>query len=587
MSGGASFGWRGAVVALCFVLAGIALLGRALWLQVLDHEFLEGQGVSRQQRVVADPAYRGTITDRNGEALAVSTPVDSLWCIPREVLAVPARIPALARALAVDPAALRRTLSERKDREFTYLRRQVSPQEAQRVLALGIPGVHSQRESKRYYPAGEVTAHVLGSTNVDDHGAEGLELSYDDLLRGEPGAKRVVKDLYGNVMAELGQLKAPRHGRDLALSIDLRIQYMAYRELKRAVYENEAVGGSIVVLDATTGEVLAMASQPSWNPNSRAPAPPAVRRNRAATDAFEPGSAFKPFPIAVALESGDWRPRTLIDTKGGLLKVGSTTLRDEKDFGLIDVTTVLTKSVNTGSAQIALSLDRAQLWETLARFGFGSRTGSGFPGEQSGNLPHYQRWRSINAATISYGYGLSVTALQLAQAFAVVAADGVRHDLSLVPAHGVVQGERVLSARTAREMRTMLETVVAIDGTATRAALKGYRVAGKTGTARLVSASGGYDAERHRAIFAGMAPASDPRLVTVILIEEPSKGRYHGGDVAAPVFAGVMQGALRLMDVAPDDLRADEGAVDQRLVGLPPAARATRAAQVKPLRAQP
>jgi cell division protein FtsI (penicillin-binding protein 3) len=581
MSTGPAFGWRGGLVAACFVLAGTALLGRALWLQVLDHEFLEGQGASRQQRVVVDPAFRGTITDRNGEALAVSTPVDSLWCIPRQVLAEPRRLAALARVLAIDPATLTRTLTERKDREFTYLRRHVSPQEAQRVLALGVPGVHSQRESRRYYPAGEVTAHVLGSTDVDDLGAEGLELSYDELLRGAPGAKRVVKDLYGNVMAELGQLKAPRHGRDLALSIDLRIQYMAYRELKRAVYENEAVGGSIVVLDATTGEVLAMASQPSWNPNSRAPAAPAVRRNRAATDAFEPGSAFKPFPIAVALETGEWRPRTLIDTKGGMLKVGTTTLRDEKDFGLIDVTTVLTKSVNTGSAQIALSLDRAQLWETLARFGFGSRTGSGFPGEQSGNLPHYQRWRSINTATMSYGYGLSVTTLQLAQAFAVVAADGVRHDLSLVPAHGVVQGERVVSVRTAREMRTMLETVVSTEGTASRAALRGYRVAGKTGTARKIAAGGGYDPDRHRAIFAGMAPATDPRLVTVVVIEEPSKGRYHGGDIAAPVFSDVMQGALRLMDVAPDDLRASGELGDPLLVGGTPAAHASRAAQVK------
>jgi cell division protein FtsI (penicillin-binding protein 3) len=577
MSAGPTFGWRGGLVAACFALAGAALLGRALQLQVLDHEFLEGQGASRQQRVVVDPAFRGSITDRNGEALAVSTPVDSLWCIPREVLAAPQRIAPLARTLGVDPAALRRTLAERSDRGFHYLKRHVSPQEARRVLALGVPGVHAQPESRRYYPAGEVTAHVLGDTNVDDLGAEGLELAYDELLRGEPGTKRVVKDLYGNVMAELGQLKAPRHGRDLELALDLRIQYMAYRELKRAVYENEAIGGSIVVLDATTGEVLAMASQPSWNPNSRAPAPPAVRRNRAAVDAYEPGSAFKPFPIAVALESGEWRPRTLIDTKGGVLKVGATTLKDEKDFGLIDVTTVLTKSVNTGSAQIALSLDRAVLWETLARFGFGSRTGSGFPGEQSGNLPHYQRWRSINLATMSYGYGLSVTTLQLAQAFAVVAADGVRHDLSLVPTHGVVQGERVLAPRTARELRTMMETVVSLDGTASRAALKGYRVSGKTGTARKVAAGGGYDPDRHRAIFAGMAPATDPRLVAVVVIEEPSKGRYHGGEIAAPVFADVMQGALRLMDVAPDALDpADEGVLT---------AHATRAAPVKPVAA--
>ena len=565
MSARPTFGWRGGLVAACFVIAAGVLLGRALWLQVLDHDFLVGQGTSRTNRVVPDPAHRGIITDRSGEAIAVSTPVDSLWCVPREVLAEPRRIGPLARALGIEPGALRAALEARATRDFFYLKRDVAPDRSKRVLALAVPGVHVQAEERRYYPAGEVTAHALGITNLDDRGQEGIELAYDDLLRGEPGAKRVVKDLYGNTIAELGQVLAPRHGRDLELALDLRIQYLAYRELKRAVYENEAVGGSIVVLDATTGEVLAIASQPSWNPNARDAPAPAAMRNRAATDAFEPGSAFKPFPIAVALESGDWQPRTLIDTRGGMLKVGSVTLHDEKDFGLIDVTTVLTKSVNTAAAQIALSLDKAVLWETLARFGFGSDTLSGFPGEQAGNLPHYQRWRSINTATISYGYGLTVTTLQLAQAYAVIAADGVRHDLSLVPTHGVVKGERVLSVRAARELRTMMETVVSAEGTASKAALKGYRVSGKTGTARKAVA-GGYDPERHRALFAGMAPASNPRLVTVVVIEEPGKSIYHGGDVAAPVFARVMQGALRLMDVAPDALDpADDGVLTTHL----------------------
>ena len=555
----ARFGWRGWLVAAVFAAAGVALVGRALWLQVIDKEFLLGQGNARHIRVVAVPAHRGTITDRNGEVLAVSTPVESISCNPRELLAQPTRLAALARALELQPGALRRHLTEKAGREFVYLKRHLSPEQAAKVLALKVPGVYSQREYRRYYPAGEVAAQALGLANIDDVGQEGIELAFDEVLRGEPGAERVVKDRLGNTIAELESVRAPRHGRDLRLALDLRIQFLAYRELKRVVYENEAVGGSIVVLDTQTGEILAMASQPAWNPNSRATAPQGAVRNRVATDLFEPGSAFKPFPIAVALESGSYRPRTLIDTHGGVLKVGSLTLRDEKDFGLIDVTTVLTKSVNTGSAQIALSLDRGMLWQSLTRFGFGSETGSGFPGEQGGNLPHYQRWRSVHTATLSYGYGLNVTLLQLAQAYAVLAADGVRRTPAMLPSNGVVQGERVLSVRTAIEMRAMLETVVSAEGTAVRASVKGYRVSGKTGTARKAVA-GGYDPDRHLALFAGMAPATAPRLVAVVMVDEPSLGRYHGGEVAAPAFARVMEGALRLMDVAPDALDVAEAA---------------------------
>jgi cell division protein FtsI (penicillin-binding protein 3) len=555
----ARFGWRGWLVAFAFAAAGTALVGRALWLQVIDKDFLLGQGDARHLRVVPVPAHRGTITDRNGEVLAVSTPVESISCNPREVLAQPQRIAALARVLGLQPAALRAHLSERAAREFVYLKRQLSPEQAAKVMALKVAGVYSQREYRRYYPAGEVTAQALGVANIDDIGQEGVELAFDEVLRGEPGAERVVKDRLGHTIAEVERLRAPRHGRDLRLALDLRIQFLAYRELKRVVFENEAIGGSIVVLDTQTGEILAMASQPAWNPNARASAPSGALRNRVATDLFEPGSAFKPFPIAVALETGGYRPRTLIDTHGGVLKVGSMTLRDEKDFGLIDVTTVLTKSVNTGSAQIALSLDRGTLWQALTRFGFGSETGSGFPGEQSGNLPHYQRWRSVHTATMSYGYGLNVTLLQLAQAYAVLAADGVRRVPALLPSNGVVQGERVLSVRTATELRSMLETVVSTEGTASRAAVRGYRVSGKTGTARKAVA-GGYDAERHLALFAGMAPATVPRLVAVVMVDEPSLGKYHGGDVAAPAFARVMEGALRLMDVAPDALDLAEAA---------------------------
>ena len=551
------FGWRGWLVALVFVAAGVALTGRALWLQVIDKDFLLGQGDARHLRVVPVPAHRGTITDRNGEVLAVSTPVESISANPQELLAQPTRLGALARALGMQPGALRKHLDDKAGREFVYLKRHLSPEQADKVMALKVPGVYSQREYRRYYPAGEVTAQALGLANIDDIGQEGVELAFDEVLRGEPGAERVVKDRLGRTIAEVERLRAPRHGRDLRLALDLRIQFLAYRELKRVVFENEAIGGSIVVLDTQSGEILAMASQPAWNPNGRGTAPRGAVRNRVATDLFEPGSAFKPFPIAVALESGSYRPRTLIDTHGGVLKVGSLTLKDEKDFGLIDVTTVLTKSVNTGSAQIALSLDRGLLWQSLTRFGFGSETGSGFPGEQAGNLPHYQRWRSVHTATLSYGYGLNVTLLQLAQAYAVIAADGVRRTPALLPNNGVVQGERVLSVRTATELRSMMETVVSTEGTALRASVKGYRVSGKTGTARKAIA-GGYDAERHHALFAGMAPATAPRLVAVVMVDEPSLGKYHGGDVAAPAFARVMEGALRLMDVPPDALDAPD-----------------------------
>ncbi|HWP94823.1 MAG TPA: penicillin-binding transpeptidase domain-containing protein [Gammaproteobacteria bacterium] len=542
---------RSALLLVAFLLAAFALAGRAVQLQVIDKGFLLDQGAARHVRTIQVPAHRGMITDRFGEPLAVSTPVDSIWVNPKELLAAPTRIPALSRAVGLPPATVLRHVRERADREFVYLKRHMSPDDARQVLALGIPGVYSQREYRRYYPAGEVTAHVLGFTNIDDAGQEGLELAFDASLRGMPGVKRVIKDRLGRSVEDIENIRSPRPGEDLRTSLDLRLQYLAYRELKAAVLENGARGGSIVVLDARTGEILAMANQPSFNPNDRGRAAPDALRNRAATDVFEPGSSFKPFPIAAALESGGYRPRTLIDTSPGFFKVGSTDIRDERNFGLIDVTTVLTKSVNTGASKIALALERETLWATLAGFGFGSQTGSGFPGEQGGALPHYQRWRTINVATMAYGYGVSVTTLQLAQAYAVFAADGVRRRLSLVPVGGDVPGERVISVKTAREMRAMLETVVSDAGTAGRAAVRGYRVSGKTGTARK-AVPGGYAPDRHVAVFAGMAPATRPRVVIVVMLDEPKAGRYHGGEVAAPVFAKVMGGALRLMDVPPD-----------------------------------
>lgn len=546
---------RSRLLTLAFVLLGGVLSWRALDLQVLRSEFLLEQGQARFLRVVEMPAHRGMITDRNGEPLAVSTPVDSLWMNPQELAQAPDYIVELARALGIPPSTLLADIQIKtaEGREFIYLRRHMNPADAERVMALKVPGVYTQREYRRYYPAGEVTAHVLGFTNIDDAGLEGVELAYNEWLRGEPGAKRVLKDRLGRYVENVESLRPPRPGQTLVTSLDLRLQYLAYRELKAAVQQHGAQSGSIVVLDVHTGEVLAMASQPSFNPNNRTDLQPGVSRNRALTDVFEPGSSFKPFPIAAALETGRYSAHTQVNTSPGFLKVGNFAVQDSRNYGVIDVTTVLTKSVNSGASRIALTLDAQQIWSTLVQFGFGSVTGSSFPGERTGLLRHYTRWREIGQATLAYGYGVSVTPLQLAHAYGVIAADGLRRPVSLVKLDEAPPAERVISVRSARELRYMLETVVSREGTATAANVRGYRVAGKTGTARK-AAEGGYAQDKHVAVFAGMAPASDPRLVTVVVINEPSGKVYHGGQVAAPVFSSVTAGALRLLNIPPDDL---------------------------------
>ncbi|MDX1443167.1 MAG: penicillin-binding transpeptidase domain-containing protein [Gammaproteobacteria bacterium] len=546
-----AWGWRSSLVTVVFLASAAVMLVRAVDLQVLRNDFLQDQGQARHLRVVEMPAHRGMVTDRNGEPLAVSTPVSAVWVNPQALEVTPDQFVELANILDEDPVELRDMIGARLDREFVYLQRQVPPDLAGRVEALGIPGVHLQREYKRFYPAGEVTAHLLGFTDIDDRGQEGLELAFDEWLRGEAGAKRVLRDRIGRTIQQVAQLKPARPGQQLATSIDLRLQYIAYRELKAAIQANDAVSGSIVVLDVETGEVLALANQPSYNPNNRSAANASAFRNRAVTDQFEPGSSFKPFPVAAALESGQFTPRTRVDTAPGFLKVSGYSISDTRNYGEIDVTTVLKKSVNVGASKIALALEPGQLWSSLARFGFGSVTGSGFPGEAAGLLPHWQRWREVTQATLAYGYGLSVTPLQLAQAYAVIAADGARLPVSFVKIDEPGFREQVVSPETARDMRRMLETVVSPDGTGTRAAVSGYRVAGKTGTARK-AVSGGYAEDRHYAVFAGMAPASDPRLVTVVVINEPRAGDYYGGEIAAPVFANVMAGGLRLLNVVPD-----------------------------------
>ena len=547
--------WRHWLVLAMLGAGGCALLARAVYLQVIDQEFLEKQGDARILRTAKLSANRGMILDRNGEALAVSTPVDTVWADPRKLAEAPQEFPRLAKALGRDTQWLARRVTSSLDREFVYLVRHMRPQDAAKVKALGIPGVDTLREYRRYYPAGEVTGHLLGFTNVDDVGQEGLELAFDQWLGGEPGAKRVMRDSLGRTIEDIEQLKAPRPGQNLHTSIDLRVQYLAYRELKAAVQANHARSGSVVVLDVATGEVLAMVNQPSFNPNDREQYAASRYRNRATNDFFEPGSSIKPFVAAAGMETGRFHADTLIDTGPGMMRVGIKTVKDKHNLGTIDVTTVLAKSSNVGIVKIALTLKPVEMWSAFDRFGFGRVTGSGFPGESAGILTGHEHWRSIGQATMAYGYGLSVTPLQLAQAYAVLGSGGIRRPLSLRKLDAPPQGERVFDENVARELVRMMESVVSDAGTARRAAVMGYRVAGKTGTAWKASETGGYSTNKYMAVFGGVVPASNPRLAAVVIIDEPTSGAYYGGEVAAPVFSSVMSGALRLLAVPPDGLQ--------------------------------
>ena len=537
-------------------LGGASLVARAVYLQVIDQAFLEKQGDARMLRKAQLSANRGMILDRNGEALAVSTPVDTVWADPRKLAEAPQDFPKLAKALDRDPQWLARRVTGSLDREFVYLVRHMRPQDAARVKALDIPGVDTLREYRRYYPAGEVTGHLLGFTNVDDVGQEGLELAYDQWLGGVPGQKIVMRDSLGHAIEDIERISAPRPGQDLYTSIDLRVQYLAYRELKAAVQANKARAGTIVVLDIATGEVLAMVNQPTFNPNDREQYAASRYRNRATNDFLEPGSSMKPFIVAAAMETGRYHADTLIDTSPGMMRVGIKTVKDHSNLGTIDVTTVLAKSSNVGAAKIALSLKPGEMWGTLDALGFGRVTGSGFPGESTGILTGYEHWRPIGQATMSYGYGLSVTPLQLAQAYAILGAGGVRRPVSLRRVEVPPAGERVLPEPVATELVRILESVVSSEGTARRAAVMGYRVSGKTGTAWKASQAGGYSTNKYLAIFGGVVPASNPRLAAVVIVDEPSAGSYYGGEVAAPVFASVMSGALRLLAIPPDDLQS-------------------------------
>jgi cell division protein FtsI (penicillin-binding protein 3) len=530
-----------------------ALAARAVQLQVLDQEFLAQEGDKRYLREARMPAHRGAILDRFGEPLAVSSPVDTVWVNPQVLAQAPDEITRLAKALKRDPQWLAQRVTSNLDRQFLYVARHMDPADALRVRALGIPGVELMREYKRYYPNGEVTGHVLGFTNLDEAGQEGLELAYDQSLAGIDGLKRVIKDAQGRIVENVESIRAPRPGEDLETSIDLRIQYLAYRELKAAVRRHQALAGSVIVLDVHTGEVLAMVNQPSFNPNDRSQYDVARYRNRAVTDIIEPGSSIKPFVMAAALRTGRFRPDTVIDTSPGTVQVGIKTIADKHNLGAVDLSTILAKSSNVGMAKIALSLEPRQLHDTLTGLGFGQVTASGFPGESAGLLSAAAHWRPLGIATLAYGYGLSVTPLQLAQAYAAIGSYGVRRPVTFRRVDGPVPGERVMEQQVSRDTIGLLERVIAPDGTGAKAAVPGYRVAGKTGTA-WKAVGGGYSQHRYTAVFAGLVPATRPRLAAVVLIDEPSGSLYYGGDVAAPVFAAIMSGALRLLGVAPDDL---------------------------------
>ena len=547
--------WRGTLLLIGFALSAAALEGRILYLQLVDKDFLEEQANVRHIRTREIPAHRGALTDRYGEPLAVSTPVDTIYANPKELKSSLDRLGELAVALEQDDEWLARRITANLDRDFVFLERRVAPAKAQKVLALGLPGIGTVREYKRYYPAGEVTGHIVGFTDVDDRGQEGLEAEFDHRLKGEPGSKRVMQDRRGEVFGDVELLRPARPGRDLRTSVDLRLQYLAYRELKAVIADSGARWGSVVVLDPRTGEVLAMVNQPSQNPNAdRSLYRPENYRNRAVTDLFEPGSSFKPLVIAAALETGAFGPRTPIDAAGGI-PLPNGIIKDPQDLGRITLTTVLAKSSNVGAARVALTLEPKAISDTLTRFGIGRLTDSAFPGESPGSLADPKHWRTAGQVTLSYGYGVAVTTLQLARAYAAIAADGVLRPVSLLALDAAPAGERVISADTAADLKLMLEAVVSPEGTGYRAAVRNFHIAGKTGTTRKAGV-GGYDDDRHGAIFAGFAPATDPRLVVVVMIDEPRGEDYHGGDIAAPVFANIVSGALRVLAVPPDALPA-------------------------------
>ncbi|MBW7901676.1 MAG: penicillin-binding protein 2 [Rhodocyclaceae bacterium] len=541
--------WRSRLVGLCLLAAFGALVGRAFYLQIVNNDFLQEKGESRYRRDLEISASRGKVTDRNGDALAISTPMKSIWAIPSDARLNGEQSQLLAKALDLEPKELTRKLAS--DKGFVYLQRQVAPDVAERIAAMKLPGVYQNDEYRRYYPTGEMTAHIVGFTGIDDKGLEGVELAFEKSLVGHAGSRSVIRDRRGRIVEDVGSIRPPQDGRDLRLALDSKIQYLAYSHLKQAVAGHKAKAGGAVVVDAKSGEILALANWPTYNPNNRQHLSGAQLRNRAVTDTFEPGSTLKPFTAALALESNKFRFDSVIDTDPGRLTIGSATISDAHRHGRLTVAQVIQKSSNVGTAKIAANFAPREMWEMFDAIGFGQVPRLGFPGEVTGRLRAWKTWRPIEQATMSYGHGISVSLMQLARAYTVFARDGELLPLSLTRVDdGPVTGVPVFSPQTAREVRAMLEMAAGPGGTAPKAQVPGYRVAGKTGTAHKIE--GGAYADKYVSSFVGFAPASDPRIIVAVMIDEPSAGRHYGGDVAAPVFAAITGGVLRTLGIPPD-----------------------------------
>ncbi|HHJ35992.1 MAG TPA: penicillin-binding protein 2 [Gammaproteobacteria bacterium] len=567
--------WRRLSAGVVFALLVAVLIGKTLDMQILHSEFFEAQGDARQLRTVSISAHRGDIVDRNGEPFAISAPVNSVWLNPEVVRDHLDDLDKVAKLLAIDSISLKEKIKRNKHREFLYLKRHASPELAEEVMALKVPGVALLNEYRRYYPSGEVAAHVVGFSDIDDNGQEGIELAFNEWLKGIPGKKRIIRDRLGRAIDDVERIKSASPGKPIRLSIDKRLQYITYRTLKAAVLKHNAVAGSAVVLDVRTGEVLAMANQPSFNVNDRRQLQPQATRNRAVTDVYEPGSTMKPITVAAALESGRWKPYYKVETAPGYMMVKGNTIRDHKNYGDLDVGGVLEKSSNVGISKIALAMDAEQQWSMYQKLGFGMVTGSGFPGEASGQLSLNALNNDFERASMAFGYGISVTSLQLAHAYSAIAADGILRPVSFLydedkETGKPVEGVRVMSAETAQAVRKMMQRVISDKGTGKRADVANYTVAGKTGTVHKFI-TGGYAKDRYLSIFAGMVPADKPELVMVVMVDEPRNGEHFGGLVAAPVFSQVMSGAMRLMDVAPDKISKERlmnaGAIPKTVSG--------------------
>ncbi|MEN5303744.1 MULTISPECIES: penicillin-binding protein 2 [unclassified Pseudomonas] len=554
---GALYPWRFRVVIGLLALMVGAICWRIIDLQVVDRDFLKGQGDARSLRHIPIPAHRGLITDRNGEPLAVSTPVTTLWANPKEMQVAKDRWPQLAAALGQNAQQLTERLTQQASKEFIYLVRGLTPEQGQHVLDLKVPGVYGLEEFRRFYPAGDVTAHMVGFTDLDDHGREGVELAYDEWLAGVPGKRQVIKDRRGRLIKDIQVTKNAKAGKTLALSIDLRLQYLATRELRNAIAEQDAKAGSLVIMDVKTGEVLAMVNQPTYNPNNRRSMFPAAMRNRAIIDVFEPGSTVKPISMSAALQSGRWKPTDKVEVYPGSLQIGRYTIKDvsKSEGPILDLTGILINSSNVGMSKIAFDIGGEAIYRVMSQVGLGQYTGLGFPGERVGNLPNHREWRKAETATLSYGYGVSVTALQLVHAYAALANDGKMVPLSILKVDKAPEAVQAIPKETAETIQGMLQQVIEAPRGVFRAQVPFYHVAGKSGTARKATVgSKGYTENAYRSLFAGFGPMSDPRYAIVVVIDEPGKGGYFGGLVSAPVFSKVMSGTLRLMNVPPDNL---------------------------------